>query len=135
MKTSHYQLLGGACLLIAAKCNPTSIGSSDISFCADNLFNVEQIGVMEDLILRDLDWKLAFPTALDFCKAYARLLSLDETSRTYEMMLSLGAGIAVAHSSQLQAVYGSCRRFSTRSILPPRRWRVVARGSRATDQL
>jgi hypothetical protein len=70
MKMSHYQLLGGACLLIAEKCNPTAIGSYDISICADKVFNVEQIGVVEDLILRNLDWKLAFPTAFDFCVAY-----------------------------------------------------------------
>jgi hypothetical protein len=52
---------------------------------------VEKIGVVEDLILRNLDWKLAFPTAFDFCIAYARLLSLDETSRTYQMMCYLSA--------------------------------------------
>jgi transcription initiation factor TFIIIB Brf1 subunit/transcription initiation factor TFIIB len=82
----HYQLVAGACLLIASKCSEHSISSNDISFCSDNLFNADQVTGTEDFILRQLDWKLAFPTSLAFMISYTRLLGIDSDSQVFLMM-------------------------------------------------
>jgi hypothetical protein len=86
MKMSQYQLVAGSCLYSASKCGGRAIAVSDISFSADNVFNDEQLVAAEDIILQQLDWKLAFPTILDFVLAYARTLGLEENSRTFWMM-------------------------------------------------
>lgn len=83
---SQYQLVVGSCMYSASKCGERAIEVSDISFSADNVFNDEQLVAAEDIILQQLDWKLAFPTILDFVLAYARTLGLEENSRTFWMM-------------------------------------------------
>jgi hypothetical protein len=108
VKTCHYQLVAGACLLIASKCSKRSISSSDIAFCADNSFNVDEITGAEDFILQQLEWKLAFPTPLDFVKAYAQASGLADDSQVFLMMryvveLALQSPIYLAHKPSMLA--------------------------------
>ena len=77
----HYQLLAGACLYIASKCDGRNIKCNDISFCADNVFNGKQIMGAEDIVLRQLKWKLAYPVVLDFVLAFVSAAGLQENSR------------------------------------------------------
>ncbi len=58
VSTSSFQLVAGACLLIASKCNTLVITEKDICFCCDNIFSVANIIATEELILKHLEWKL-----------------------------------------------------------------------------
>jgi hypothetical protein len=109
VKMSQYQLVAGACLLIASKCNDVSIKGSDISYCADNSFNGAQVTATEEFVLEHLEWKLAFPTPLDFVNAYARTLGLDMDGSAFSMMiryvveLALQSPIYLAYKSSIIA--------------------------------
>ena len=58
MSSSSFQLVAGACLLIASKCDKVSITEKDISFCCDNLFSVTLVMATEEAVLKQLGWKL-----------------------------------------------------------------------------
>jgi hypothetical protein len=57
----------------------------DICYCSDNSFSPDQVEATEELILQHLDWKLAFPTSMDFLLSYARMMNEDENGRSFVM--------------------------------------------------
>lgn len=77
--------MAGVCLGIASKCEGREINESDICFCADNTFEVSDVRKTEDTILLLLEWKLAFPTLLDFVKEYDELASSKSSGRETSM--------------------------------------------------
>lgn len=85
MSHRHYQLLAGSSLLLASKCNKVFLTCKDICFCADNSFSVDNVEATEELVLEQLEWKLAYPTSMDFLFAYARVLNMDENGREFVM--------------------------------------------------
>ena len=105
---THYQVVAGACLLIASKCQMRAIRANDISFCADNWFNVDQLNDTEDYILQKLGWKLAYPTTLDFVNSYAQVLGLANDSMSLMMMryiaeLALQSSVYLAYKPSMIA--------------------------------
>lgn len=60
VSTSNFQLVAGACLLLATKCvcNPIIVTEKDICFCCDSIFSVAHVRATEELILKHLKWKL-----------------------------------------------------------------------------
>ena len=58
ISTSSFQLVAGACLLIASKCNMILVTEKDICFCCDNIFSVANVISTEELVLKHLKWKL-----------------------------------------------------------------------------
>jgi len=53
---------------------------SNLALCADNRFTESDVLDTEKLVLKTLEYKLAFPTILDFCWEFARQLpSLEGT--------------------------------------------------------
>lgn len=57
----------------------------DICYCSDNSFSPDQVEATEELILQHLEWKLAFPTSMDFLLSYARIMNIDENGRFFVM--------------------------------------------------
>lgn len=58
ISASSFQLLAGACLLIASKCNKVFVTEKDISYCCDNIFSVANVVATEEVVLKHLEWKL-----------------------------------------------------------------------------
>jgi hypothetical protein len=128
---SHYQLVAGSSLLLASKCNKAFLTCKDICYCADNSFSPDQVEATEELILEQLEWKLAFPTSMDFLLSFARILNMDENGRPFVMYsyineLSLQSGAyfcyppsVVGASSMLLGRY-CLQDFSPRSCLWPK---------------
>mmetsp|Transcript_2708 Transcript_2708/g.2985 ORF Transcript_2708/g.2985 Transcript_2708/m.2985 type:complete len:473 (+) Transcript_2708:91-1509(+) len=85
VSSKHYQLVAGSCLLIASKCNKSSITEKDISFCCDNLFSTSQILATETEILKRLNWKLAYPSTIEFLTAFSTILGFDINSRFFSL--------------------------------------------------
>jgi hypothetical protein len=57
------------------------ISKTDLAFCADNTFDRNDVLIAEEAILRGLDWKLSYPTILDFVELHFNVLDLDESRR------------------------------------------------------
>jgi hypothetical protein len=57
----------------------------DVCFSASLSFGAEQVMATEELVLQRLEWKLAFPTSMDFLVAFSKVLGMDESSRTFRM--------------------------------------------------
>jgi transcription initiation factor TFIIIB Brf1 subunit/transcription initiation factor TFIIB len=108
----NYQLLVGACLLLASKCESSAspgISSSDISFSADNTFSSEDVLEKENVILSALRWKLAIPTIHDFVQLYIRKLGLER--RRVAWMMKYLAELALQspiHESYLPSKVAAC---------------------------
>lgn len=85
IKKYYYQLIAGACLWIASKCSK-AISCTDICMCSDNSFSANDLVRTEEYVLKQLEWKLAFPTSLGFLEAYGYALGLDKESKSFQMM-------------------------------------------------
>lgn len=57
------------------------ISKTDLAFCADNTFDHNDVLIAEEAILRGLDWRLSYPTILDFVELYICVLDLEERNR------------------------------------------------------
>jgi hypothetical protein len=55
----------------------------DLCFSASLSFSAEQVVAGEELVLQRLEWKLAFPTSMDFLVGFSRILGVDEKSRVF----------------------------------------------------
>jgi len=71
IKTSHFQLVAGACISIASKCNKVFLTEKDISFCCDNIFSVANVVATEKLILKLLGWKLVRSSSFLNCGVFS----------------------------------------------------------------
>lgn len=58
----------------------------DIALCADNSFSEKDLMRVEEYILEQLKWKLAFPTTLDFIDVFCNALGLEEDNTSLQMM-------------------------------------------------
>jgi hypothetical protein len=54
--------------------------------CSDNSFSANDLVRTEEYVLKQLEWKLAFPTSLGFLEAYGYALGLDKESKSFQMM-------------------------------------------------
>lgn len=108
VSTSRFQLVAGACLLIASKCNKVFVTEKDISFCCDNLFSVAHVMATEELILKQLEWKLACPSSIEFVIAFSTILGVEENSKIfclycYILELSLALDTSLRHPPSIIA--------------------------------
>eukprot|EP00980_Cylindrotheca_fusiformis_P028209 scaffold22586_cov138-Cylindrotheca_fusiformis.AAC.29 len=85
IKRHYYQLIAGACLWIASK-SRKAITCKDICMSSDNSFAANDLVTIEEYVLKQLGWKLAFPTSLGFLEAYGCTLGLDKGCRTFHLM-------------------------------------------------
>jgi hypothetical protein len=92
-------------LEIASTCNGVSLNGSDISYGADNSSNGAQVTAADEFDLEHLEWKLVFPTPLDFVNAYARFLGLDMDDIAFSMMIRYVVELAL--QSSIYLVYKS----------------------------
>ena len=74
----NLQLVGVTALLIASKCLIFAPEVKDIVYITDYTYSVEQISKMERKMLRELNYRLGNPLALDFFRenskaAYVRM--------------------------------------------------------------
>lgn len=55
--------------------------------CSDNSFSAQELQQTEEYVLCQLEWKLAFPTCIDFLDVLgSAILSLPKDCRTFQMM-------------------------------------------------
>ena len=102
------QLIVGTCLYIACKCDEMEISKNDLALCADNIFDHNDVYIAEEIILHTLDWKLSYPTILDFLEPMSDLLELDEVSMPrlmahYIAELALQCQVYLSYRSSLVA--------------------------------
>uniref|UniRef100_A0A7S4AAB1 Cyclin-F n=1 Tax=Pseudo-nitzschia australis TaxID=44445 RepID=A0A7S4AAB1_9STRA len=88
VKTSLFQLVTGACVSIASKCNKVYLTEKDISFCCDNKFPVASIVATEKLILNQLEWRLACPSSIDFITAFSKIFCIGRSTRLSDARMS-----------------------------------------------
>jgi hypothetical protein len=87
-------------------CDTAMISKTDLAFCADNTFDRNDVLIAEEAILRGLDWRLSYPTILDFVELYADVLDLEEHNRfmpRYVAELALQCQIYLTYQPSLVA--------------------------------
>lgn len=62
-------------------CDTTMISKTDLAFCADNIFDRNDVLIAQVAILRGLDLRLSYPTCLDFVELYSNVIDLEESRR------------------------------------------------------
>ena len=77
--------MAGTCLYISCKCFETRLTKGDLVFSADNMLNANDISIAEEAILHELNWKLSYPTILDFVETFSDELEFKEESKQRRM--------------------------------------------------
>lgn len=80
----------------------------DLTFCADNVFGNNDVIIAEEAILRGLDWKLSYPTILEFVVVIADAMNLDDKPRFMARYISELALQSQIYLSFRPSMIGSC---------------------------
>lgn len=75
----------GTCLYVACKCFETRLTKGDLVFSADNTIFPNDISIAEEVILHELNWKLSYPTILDFVEMFCDELEYEQESKPRRM--------------------------------------------------
>ena len=84
-KLAKVQCFAGPCSLLASKCTDACLTEKDISFCTDLTCSVGEVKWLEEIILKQLHWKLAYPTSIDYVVPFSQLVGVKSDSRECSM--------------------------------------------------
>jgi len=88
MRRSKFQLLGCACLMIAAKLEEVECPTAESwVFLSDNSFSMEALTAMENVVLQALDFRISVHTSYYFMHRLAIAARLTDKERSYATML------------------------------------------------
>ena len=88
MRRSKCQLLGCACLMIAAKLEEVECPTAESwVFLSDNSFSMEALTAMENVVLQALDFRISVHTSYYFMHRLAIAARLTDKERSYATML------------------------------------------------
>ncbi len=82
--TQKLQLVGISCLQLASKLEEIyGIENSECAWICDKACNVREIINMQFVIIESLNYKLYYPSAINFLRTYSKILELDTKTHTY----------------------------------------------------
>lgn len=82
------QLIAATCLYIASKSNnDVNLTISDLPFCADRIYEVDDILLLEDTILNGIEWEVTIPTLYDCVTFYLERMKIKGGSKDFWLSL------------------------------------------------